>query len=120
MLPGGTVISGDDLITLIAELWEADKIISVMDVGGLYIGNPKLSSEVKLIRSINASEGIAKLGIEYDSKTIDVTGGIGEKIDKLIETARKGIKGQIIGGLEYDHIKRALLGDESIGTLILP
>lgn len=120
VLPDGTVISGDDLVTLIAELWEADKIITVTDVEGLYTGNPKLSSEIKLIRCINSSDGVVKLGVDYDSDTIDVTGGFEGKVDKLIETAKKGIKGQMINGLKEGNIKRALLGDESIGTIIVP
>lgn len=111
------VISGDDLVVLLAESWGAKKIISATDVDGLFDKDPKMFKNATLIKEIRSKDRIA---ISKSGKEIDVTGGMGKKIRKLQIAAEKGIKCQIINGLKKDNLKKALLGDESIGTLILP
>ena len=111
------VISGDDLAILLADLWKADKIIMVIDEDGVYDRNPKKFEDANLIKTIGSSE---KLDFLFTSERIDVTGGIAKKVEKLQKAAERGIKGQIINGLKKGYLKRALLGDERIGTLILP
>lgn len=117
MLKGGKVISGDDLIVLLAEHWQADKIITATDVDGVFTKDPKIHDNVKLIKHLSGDENGE---VEYTINNIDVTGGMASKVKKLKQAASRGIKCQIINGLEEGNIKAALLGDESIGTLILP
>ena len=111
------VISGDDLVIHLAELWGAKRIIVVTDVDGFFNKDPKVYKDGALIKEIKSRE---KLMISETRKRIDVTGVMPEKIRKLQIAASKGIKSQIINGLKKDNLKKALLRDESIGTLILP
>jgi len=116
MLRGGKVISGDDLVVLLAEKWQAKKIITATDVGGVFTKDPKTNSDAKLIKRLSDADS-AK--VEYTIDKVDVTGGMASKVEKLKRAAGHGVKCQIINGLKEGNIKSALLGDETIGTLIL-
>jgi len=111
------VISGDDLVGLLAEIWGAEKIIVATDVDGLFHKDPKMFKDAALIKELRSKD---RMAISKSGKKIDVTGGMEGKVRKLRIIAEKGIKSQIINGLEMDNLKKALSGDESIGTLILP
>jgi len=113
---GYQVVSADDLAPALAKLWGAEKIIMLMNRDGVYDKSPDYS-DARLIKVINANEKpsfIAEIG------TTDVTGGIWRKVEKLQEAAKKGIRSQIINGLVPGNLEKALYGDESIGTLIVP
>lgn len=114
ILEGYKVISGDDLAVLLADLWHADKIIMAIDVDGVYNKHPK-NKDAKLIKTIYSDENIDN--IIFENVATDVTGSLKDKVRKLQSSK---IKSQIINGLIAGNIKDALLGDESIGTLILP
>jgi isopentenyl phosphate kinase len=115
-LKNGKVVSGDDLLLSLAEFWEAQKIISVSDVKGIY-NKPPHKPGAKLIKTVHAH---AYEVAEYDMPNIDVTGGLLGKVEKLKEAAMIGIKSQMITGMDDDFLRRAILGDESLGTMILP
>jgi isopentenyl phosphate kinase len=116
VLQNGRVISGDDLVVLLAKQWEASKIITATDVDGVFTKDPKLRKDAILIRTLGY-ENSEK--VEYTVNRIDVTGGMASKVEKLREAAKHKIKCQIINGLKEGNIRAALLGDESIGTLVL-
>lgn len=107
------VISGDDLVVGLAKLWKPDKIVMVTDVDGVYTKDPKTDKDAQLIKKIDE-----KMKIEYSNNIIDVSGGIGSKIRKLLLAKEFGVKSQIINGLVENNVRNVLLGDESIGTLI--
>jgi len=111
---GFEVISGDDLAVLVARLWKANKIIMATDVDGLYDKNPKKYKDAKLFRKINPEQ---KVLVPIET-SIDVTGGIKEKVRKLQLAAKDGIKSQILNALEGKNLENALEGNENIGTLI--
>jgi len=109
---GYRVVSGDELVVEIAKLWEPDKIIMATDVDGIFTENPHIDKNAKLIKKFHGSE---KVDFSLN-KAIDVSGEMGGKVDKLLKS---GVKSQIVNGLVAGNVKSALLGDESIGTLIL-
>jgi isopentenyl phosphate kinase len=117
VLDSGKIISGDDLAALLAERWHADKIIMATDVDGIFTKNPALDKDAKIIKRIDANSG-AEIKAEYTVDKVDVTGGMESKVEKMKSAVRFGIKCQIINGLKKGNIKAALLGDESIGTMI--
>lgn len=116
VLKSGKIISGDDLVALLADVWRADKIIVATDVDGVFTKNPKIYKDAELIKRLSNEKDDR---VEYTINSIDVTGGMISKVEKLKRAAKRGIKCQIINGLKEGNIKAALLGDESIGTLIL-
>lgn len=110
---GYKVVSGDDIAVEIVRLWDPDKIIMTTDVDGVYYADPRIDKTAKLIKRLRGDEKV-----EFsDGRKMDVTGTMKGKVSKLLTTQ---MKSQIINGLVPDNVKSALLGDESIGTLILP
>ncbi len=109
---GYRVVSGDELVRDIANIWEADKIIMATNVEGVYDKDPHEHKNAKLIKRFHVTENV-----EFaDGRTTDVTGAMREKVEKLLEVKANS---QIISGLIPDNLKSVMLGDESIGTLIL-
>ena len=117
VLEGGKIISGDDLVVLLANFWKADKIIVATDVDGVYTKDPKTNAEANFIKQLRVADAGTKP--EYSLNSIDVTGGMQSKVEKLKRAAREGIKCQIINGTKPGNIKAALLGDEGFGTSIV-
>jgi isopentenyl phosphate kinase len=116
MLNGGKVISGDDLVVLLAKVWKADEIITATDVDGVFTRDPKTNKDVEFIGRLGSdSNG----NVEYTTSNIDVTGGMVAKVEKLKSAAKQGTECRVINGLKEGNIKAALLGDKSIGTFIL-
>ena len=108
------VISGDDIAVELAKAWRADKIIMATDVDGVFNKNPKINKKANLIKKIKSGSRI-----KYDMNAVDVTGGLKKKVEKLKNAAGHGVNSQIINGLVKGNVKKALLDDETIGTLIV-
>ncbi len=110
----GKIISGDDLAIKLAERWEADKIIMATDVDGIFRENPKHNPNSDIIEIIT-KDNIN--GVNFSIDVPDVTGGMKNKVKKLLQISKMGVTCQIINGLKPNNLKSAILG-EKIGTLI--
>ncbi|MFQ6136466.1 MAG: isopentenyl phosphate kinase [Candidatus Hydrothermarchaeales archaeon] len=114
---GFCVLSGDQIISYLAEHLEAEKVILCADVDGVFDKNPKEFKDAQLIDKINASnfeEVLSKL----KTPSGDVTGGVKGKVLELVRLANRGIESVIINGSIPDRLKGALMGEEVIGTRI--
>lgn len=117
VLEGSKVISGDDLVVLLAKQWEADAIICATDVDGVFTKDPKTNKDAEFISNLGPEDSVK---VEYTINRIDVSGGMASKVEKLRRAATHDIKCRIINGLVEGNVQAVLLGDENIGTLILP
>jgi isopentenyl phosphate kinase len=111
------VLSGDNLFVALAEYMHASKVILVSDIDGLYYSDPKTNKDAKLIKIVDANKGVS---FDGTMTSIDVTSGISGKLGHMINLAKNGIKGQIVNGLKKGKLEDALLGNEDIGTLVMP
>lgn len=116
VLADGKIISGDDIVVLLARKWKADRIIMATDVDGVYTKDPKTNADAKFLPELRASGAES---IDYALNAIDVTGGMKSKVEKLKEAAAAGIKCKIINGITPGNVKAAMLGDEGFGTSIV-
>jgi len=105
----------DNLSAMVAELVDAEVLIILSDIDGLYNGNPKIDAGAKLIHEVKeitpeieqmAGGAGTKLG----------TGGMFTKIQAAKLAAKHGIKMLIVNGKEIGNLRRALNGEE-IGTI---
>lgn len=87
-------------------LGKADKIIWVIDKDGVL----PIWELIKIIRGTNDK-------LNFSLTNTDVTGGLKEKLKQSQQT---GIPAQVINGLVKGNLTKALYGDESIGTMVLP
>ncbi|MBC7081167.1 MAG: isopentenyl phosphate kinase family protein [Thermoplasmatales archaeon] len=104
---GIDILSGDQIVTYIANNFSAEKVIFLMDVDGIYDKNPK-EKNAKLIELIDE-----KFEVKTSEGIFDVTGGIKNKIKeaKKIDCDIYFINGKIRGNLT-----KAIKG-ERIGTM---
>lgn len=108
----------DTLSAVVAELIDADLLILLSDIEGLYDKNPKLYEDAKLIPVIYDVCDQVINGAE-DTDNDFGTGGMKTKIEAAKVCSKAGIPMVIINGDDPDHIYEILEG-EDIGTLFVP
>jgi glutamate 5-kinase len=107
----------DNLSAMVANLVDADMLMLLTDIGGLYTADPHTDPKAKLIpvvKKVDAS--IKKLGANTASTR--GTGGMVTKIEAAKLAAESGVRVVIADGRESDVIIRLAKG-ESIGTHFL-
>ncbi len=108
----------DQLAALVSGLVEANRLIILSDVDGLYTGDPKKDPNAKIIRHVKEFskeiETIAK-----PTSTGYGTGGMYSKVLAAKKATSFGVPVHIISGRKAGHIKAVLEGKE-IGTFFEP
>lgn len=115
---GITVLSGDQLVSVIATHLNAKRIILGVDVDGLYDADPKLKETAKIFPHLslkNLRSLQNKLG---DAEGWDVTGGMSGKINEMLPAIEKGVPVTIVNATKPDYIYKTLKGKEVKSTLI--
>jgi isopentenyl phosphate kinase len=100
------------------EKYRISKIIMCARVRGVFTDNPDVNSYAELIKEItpkNIKEVESSLKGSFG---IDVTGGMLHKVKMLLELAKLGVESEVINAKEPDLLKRALLGERGLGTII--
>jgi isopentenyl phosphate kinase len=116
---GCTIVSTEKLINHISNVFTPEKIIIAGEVDGVFTADPfkdKTARLIPLITQANLPEIKQYLG---GSRGTDVTGGMLNKIEELMELARKGYVSEIVNATKPGLLKRALLG-ENVGTVVRP
>ena len=109
----------DNLSALIAGLVEADLLVLLSDVAGLYTKNPHVHADAELVPLV---EDASRAGASYamDGHGVLGTGGMASKFAAARKTAAAGIPTVIADGL-HAGVLPALFDPRRVsGTLILP
>jgi len=114
---GFCILSGDQIISYISKIFKPSRIILATDVDGIFDKNPKKFRSAKLIEEINPAN-LEKILQKLEASPRDVTGEIKGKLLELVALARKGFEAQIINAIKPGRLKKALLGQQIIGTTI--
>ena len=109
------VLSGDQIVKYLAENLKPDKVVLGSDVDGIYNKDPKKYPDASLIKVVTSYEDMESAD---NNHAVDVTGGMGGKLGELLELAKIGIESEIINAGHDNNIKKALKGENGIGTLI--
>ena len=105
----------DNLSAIVAGLIEAEVLIILTDIDGLFDGNPKNNPSAKLIDEVpKITEKIEKIAGGAGTKL--GTGGMFTKIQAAKLAIKNNIKMLIVNGGEIGNIRRALNG-EKVGTI---
>ena len=105
----------DNLSAMVATMIDAEVLIILTDIDGLYDGNPKIDSAAKLINEVpEINSEIEKIAGGAGTKL--GTGGMFTKIQAAKIAVQHGITMLIISGKEIGNLRRALDGEE-IGTI---
>ncbi len=105
----------DTLGARTANIWNADVLIMLSDIDGVYDKNPKENKDAELIECVEDLEGLENK-IDTAGKSDFGTGGIITKISAAKIVNEYGIKAVLLNGKKEDIILKALDGIEK-GTV---
>ena len=113
-LKGTTFGDNDNLSAMVANLVEADQLIILSDVAGLYTADPCLHPDAKIIHEVDKIDlSIERLAGSTCGK--GGTGGMATKIEAAKFATASGTSVVIAAGAEPDIITRLIEG-EQLGT----
>ena len=99
----------DKLSALVAAITEADLLILVSDIDGIFTANPHLHPDAKLIREVNDLNNI-KPCVEEKESTLG-TGGMSSKIHAADICMNHGVEMWIVSGQRENYIVKALANE---------
>lgn len=109
----------DNLSALITNLIEADLLIILTDIEGIFTTDPRIDPKAKFIPIIEDIDALQSGIIASDTKSICSIGGMLSKVEAAQKASRFGIPTIIARGTKKDVLKQ-IVGGEEVGTLILP
>lgn len=108
----------DNLSAMITLLMNADLLLNLTDIDGLYTGDPRRKTDVELIEEVaSIDRHIEK--IAGNTPGALGTGGMSSKIKAAVKVTNAGIPMIIANGLTPDILLQLLAG-ENLGTLFVP
>jgi glutamate 5-kinase len=108
----------DNLSALVASLIDADLLVLLTDVDGLYTDDPARDARARKVDTVEAvTEDIARLA--RGRRTATGVGGMVTKLQAARKAAAAGVPMVIASGRERDVLRRVLAG-EAVGTYFAP
>jgi glutamate 5-kinase len=108
----------DNLSAMVANLVDADMLMMLTDIGGLYTADPHIDPTARLVPLISKiDDDIKRIGAKTANNV--GTGGMVTKIEAARVATASGVRVVIADGKEPDIIIRLASG-EAIGTHFLP
>jgi isopentenyl phosphate kinase len=104
-----SIISGDEIMTLIAAILRPTKIIFALNVDGLY-ENLQNKQLIRIYDNINV--------VRFRNVEADVTGGMKRKVREALKISRLGLDVWIVNGLRPERIRKILNDEKVEGTVI--
>lgn len=108
----------DELSALTTNLIEADLLVILTDIDGLFDKDPKKNKDAKKVALVEDVEGLSIEAITGTTNGLG-TGGMRSKCEAARKAAHFGIPTIIANGNE-EGILRRIIGGEDMGTLFLP
>ena len=109
----------DNLSALIAGLVEADLLVLLSDVAGLYTKNPRVHGDAELVQVVEHT-GRAASTYAMDGTSTLGTGGMVSKLAAAAKAASAGIPTIIADGLHPGVLPAVFDARQAVGTLVLP
>jgi isopentenyl phosphate kinase len=115
---GFTILSGDQLVSVLATKLDAERVIIGVDVDGLYDDDPKAKKSAKMFNHLTLEE-LQQLQSKLDKPAgCDVTGGMFGKMAELSKVVEHGIPVTIVNASKPNYVYKALKGEKVKGTSI--
>lgn len=106
----------DELASLIAQLINADRLIILTDIDGLYTGHPEAENS-NLITNVNPDDDLDKYIQDNNKKPGEGRGGMGSKLDHAQAAASNNIPTYIANG-KRDNTIIDIIDGKSVGTKV--
>jgi len=113
---GGTIFSTEDVFTALAAKLPPNRILLAGIDAGVFADFPACQHLIAQITSDSASGVLQAI---HGSASVDVTGGMREKVDLMLKLTRQipGLQAQIFSGAQPGNLQAALTG-APVGTRI--
>ncbi len=108
----------DNLSALVANLAEADLLVILSDIDGLYSRDPKADPSAEKIPLVEDIDSL-KIDLVSTGTSFYGTGGMASKLEAARKAAHFGCATVVARGTDKGVLTRILAG-EDVGTLILP
>ena len=105
-----SIISGDVLMTILANYLRPSKIIFALNVDGIY----KDMTNKEIIKQVDRN----KRSIKFSKVLLDVTGGMKRKITEAFKISSSGLNVIMLNGLKPERIINAITGSDFEGTIV--
>lgn len=105
----------DTLSALTANLWDADALIILSDIDGIFDKDPKTHEDARLVEEISDIDDLMTK-IDVEGKSSFGTGGVVCKIEAARKVNEYGIPMVLLNGKKKDIILKTMEGEER-GTL---
>ncbi len=107
----------DTLSAHVANLWNADTLIILSDINGVYDKDPKTAQDAQLIETVTDIDGLLDM-ISIGGTSSFGTGGIASKIEAARLINSYGNSMLLLNGKKPNIIRKAMDGEEK-GTLFM-
>lgn len=105
----------DTLSAVVAKLVDADLLLLLSDIDGLYTDDPRINKDAKLLKEVSViDEKLKSMGKDTYSKV--GTGGMATKINAANLCMEKGIDTVIANSKDLKNIRKIIRGEE-VGTI---
>ena len=111
---GFGIVSGDQMMELMAEMFKPERVVFVSDIDGLYTANPKTDPDAELIPEFDAGtlEQVSSV-----SDVDDVTGGVRNKMESMLRMCGEGRDCVLINGTVPGRLLSLLRGEDVTCTV---
>lgn len=111
---GFGIVSGDQMMELMAQIYKPDRVVFVSDIDGLYTANPKTDPDAKLIPEFTA----ATLDeVSSVSDVDDVTGGVRNKMESMLRMCEGDRDCVLVNGTVPGRLLSLLKGEQVTCTV---
>ncbi len=117
---GCGIISADRLASFLGMAFRASRVLFGCDVDGVYLEDPKVSPNAKLVEEVNRKNARSILRVLASSRGVDATGGMLGKVREAIRVARSGCECCILNLKREKALGDALRGKFPTGTRFPP
>jgi len=112
---GFGICSGDQIIEVLCDVFEPDRVVFVSDVDGLFDMDPKTNTNAKMLAEVT-SELLA--GVSSESSVADVTGGVRAKIESMLRITTPERDCVLVNGSVKGRLYSLLKGNKVISTTV--
>ncbi|AOW21922.1 glutamate 5-kinase [Urechidicola croceus] len=106
----------DELASLVAELINADKLIILTDIDGLYSGHPD-DKDSRVIQNVSVEQNVEKYIQDSEKGEAEGRGGMSSKLSVAKDTASKNIPTFIANG-KTENIILDIIEGKNVGTKV--
>ena len=111
---GFCIVSGDQIMERLCEMFDPEKVVFVSDVDGLFDRNPKTDKKAKLIAQVTKE---SMSSFEQTGDVADVTGGIRGKMESMLRMTSADRECVLVNGDVPNRLAHVLKGESVTCTV---